>query len=788
MKPDTRLEKIGTGTYFPRNERGVALLIALAVLVLMAILAVSFYTTQEIEQTGTESARYARSAESIAQGGLEWAIALLESDHTFGYDTDYDVWAPLAKEVHRIPGYLDGFPGGGYDEEVLLRNVTGEDDVDLSELVPGDDARWIFIHDGTHVIGRFAAMITCESGKANLNLVGNKEHELDEDSTRGQCEGVSAAEINLGKILAAINNADPEWAEAIIDVRDGPDRRVGTPGDDDNDGGTDQVGYFNCDDDLDGVTDEVGEGVNEPDERNLDTIVGDDLKFLDLSTALMDVSLTPEARRDALNAIRDYVSVRSQTHCVLKLRPGEHDNDNVWPQFFINEPLVSGTLANNLWGWVFVQYEQNLNMNRLPQNVDYVQVAINIGDFIDEDNVPTQFGTAAGHTRGIDKTPYINEVEASPDRVNDPRGTYLYFEEYGEYIELFNPYDIDCEVSLFEVPTMNGLRHIRRIQVPAGEYVLIGDTGGWGKLPEAQGGALVPVTGKEPRPPSPYHEDLELDNGGVKLTLVLGNDPDKTEMWIEQTEYPPAGNMDDRTAQKDDPRVPDRQYWMVADETAGAENPWHPPGPIEEQFVVYNTKVGSIGHLGFVHTGEPWTTIDMTGHFDVSDWDNVHKERTWLTLYDVLSTLADPKNRPWHHGLININTASEEVLAGIKGLDASKLYRHTHVNYPSSQRRRVFETIAEIADIRPKEGEYIKMSSPATSWQREKVLADIAGLITVRSEVFRVTVLAQAVDRQGHPAAARKLEASVLRTIDTSAAGEASYRIRVLSTRWLSEY
>jgi hypothetical protein len=50
--------------------------------------------------------------------------------------------------------------------------------------------------------------------------------------------------------------------------------------------------------------------------------------------------------------------------------------------------------------------------------------------------------------------------------------------------------------------------------------------------------------------------------------------------------------------------------------------------------------------------------------------------------------------------------------------------------------------------------------------------------------VFRVTLLAQAVDRQGNMVGESKLEASVLRTIDTST-GRAN--VRVLSTRWIFE-
>jgi hypothetical protein len=78
----------------------------------------------------------------------------------------------------------------------------------------------------------------------------------------------------------------------------------------------------------------------------------------------------------------------------------------------------------------------------------------------------------------------------------------------------------------------------------------------------------------------------------------------------------------------------------------------------------------------------------------------------------------------------------------------------------------------------------VDMTKGATSSEREHNLADVVNLVTVRSNVFRVIVLAQAVDRQGHKTAERRLEASVMRTVNP---GTGEMKVRVLSMRWVPE-
>ena len=768
MKSNMRLQEILRP---PRDERGVALLIALAVLVLMAILAVSFYTSQDIESKAASNARAARSAEAIAEGGLEWAIALVESDETLGTDTNFDIWGPRAHET------------GGYNDDVLFNNGNNNE-VDLTELFPDPadldhpyDARWIYVRDGARVIGRFAAIIECENGKANVNVVGNgKQTDIDNS---GQAEGISPAEISLYNILDEITDADPAWADDIIDLRNGPDGKPGIAGgpggDDDGDG---PAGYVFCDDNLNGKPDpeDYQDAMNEPDEHNVHDPTGDDIVLLDLSTVRKYSSMTAAN----LTTIRAYITVNSQTQNVYKLEPA---NDSVTDDW-------AAKLCVNTATAIQIQTElQKLQVaGRLPATAKLNQITANILDFIDNNDDITQFGG----TYGIEKTPYINEVEASPQTypINLGGGVTGTVYDHGEFVELINPYDVPINVNL-DVPmqgdiggTGSGPRQlIHNISVPArsGEtpgFFVIGDTSGYYTYTDPDTEELKKVTFDDPTAPRPggcdMYKNLGLgDGGGTILLQASSGGP------IENAVYTGAGSRDNRTSQKDDPRVGD--WFGTFTASPGAENgAWNPDASgdmdlgltLSERFLIYNGKVGSVGHLGRVHAGQQWATIDLTGDdLPGGNWDTLHEEKTWLNIYDVFTTAENVENH--RYGLININTAPEEVLMGLKDVDASRIVADR--DPPTS---RVFESVAEIGEYLP-----IEAQGTAKTWIREKHLADVAGLVTVRSHVFRVTVLAQALDRQGNKTAERRLEASVLRTINT--AGSPS--VRVLSMRWLFE-
>ncbi len=788
---------MGACPYFSaplRDERGVALLIALAILVLMAILAVSFYTSEEIEQHGTEAARFARSAESIAQGGLEWAIALIESDipdagGSLLYDTNYDIWGLHAWDTFSAP------PNDMSD--VLLaysdpndndKNLCDLDDYDPDDPTHADndylDARWHVVHDGDRIIGRWAAIVTCENAKANVNVVGNVDDV--------QAEGVSPAEVSLQAILTAIEAMQPSLPDDITDwVPKIMNRRQGNePGDvGDDSPSLDGIGFVKCDDNLNGAVDEANDAVEEPAEHDLNNIKGDDIKFLDLSTVLMDVDFASAGeRRMVLNAIRDYITLDSLTQLRTRFVIGG--------TVFWSEQLPLNLYAQSTGGQtsIWVTMQQLLDEGRLPAGFDLWQLGVNIKDFLDEDSDPSTIDGPGSTRYGIEKnTAYINEIETDPEpyTINDWRGQYTAtVSDHGEFIELINPYDVPAEVrvtaywqrsdgaavkftsGVLTVPARSGntagylvlrdrsgvVRYVDSDDVPRKEYVVfpLGN-----ERPADIGEAVA------------FPANLRLEGDPITLIRVQNNHV------IETTGGGIGSAVGPETAQKDDPRQ--LGGWIEAPGTPGD---WNDPSAcnpgatgdmdsnarLSDLFAIYDGPVGSVGHLGLVYTGQPWTTIDMTG--DGVTWDTVHEEPCWLNLYDTFTASL------FYHecfGLININTAPKEILMGLKGVDETLAQRI--VDYVTLDQR--FESVGEL-------GQFIIPGPSATlnSWDREKALADVAGLITVRSQNFRVTVLAEAVDRQGNSVAQRKLEATVRRTFNLL--GEPT--VNVLSTRWLSEY
>ena len=401
---------MGNCPYFScGDERGVALLMALAVLVLMAILAVSFYMSESIEREGADNSRYARSAEALAESGLNWAMDLLARDvpddnGTPAYDTDYDIWARWAK---RSPNAYAG------NADLLFSNNRDDDAVDLSPLFgTGNDAqsydsRWILIHDGDRVIGRLAVLVEDECGKVNLNAAGDANWTL--------YNGLGPAEVALNWVLNEINSslADTEAAQ-IIELRYGDDKKPGIAGnDDDNDG---PLGYRLCDDNLNGVIDETGDAVDEPDEHDPYSIAGDDIVFDDLTTILLAPNIdayrgdgSDADKVEKFNDLLAYLTVNSRTQGIYKVKPADNA-DNAWaPMLALDGSANASTIRQRL--------QELQDAGRLPKkwasddDVDLDQIAANIADFIDEDNVPTQLGSK----HGVERTPYLNEIEANRD-------------------------------------------------------------------------------------------------------------------------------------------------------------------------------------------------------------------------------------------------------------------------------------------------------------------------------------------------------------------------------------
>lgn len=209
----------------PQANRGIALLVVVSVLTVIAVMGVSFVFSMHLE---TQAARHfsdVTTARYVAEGGIAVARALLDEDQ-MGSRLD-DLSEPWASH----------FSGD---------DVTVEPDAASS--------RWWTLEDPAQdILGRYAVFVRDEAGKANVNTA----------LADPAAAGVDAVNLTTVLTIAGVANA-ASAASAIEGARYGPDGRPGVA----------QV-----DDDRDGA-------VDEPDEYQVLALRGDDRRFESLGELL----------------------------------------------------------------------------------------------------------------------------------------------------------------------------------------------------------------------------------------------------------------------------------------------------------------------------------------------------------------------------------------------------------------------------------------------------------------------------------------------------------------------
>lgn len=190
-----------------RAERGVALLIVVSLLTVIGIMGVAFAFSMYLETQATRQFVSTTQARYVGEAGVSFARALLDEDR-------------LDSRVDELTEDWASAPRGS--------------DVD----VDGDkapDAKWQPVTDATgRTVGRYAVVITDESGKANLNVA------------QAESSPVGLGAIDMTTLLeqAKIDDA-ASVAQAIERYRYGDDERPGLGGiDDDTDGAIDEVDEY----------------------------------------------------------------------------------------------------------------------------------------------------------------------------------------------------------------------------------------------------------------------------------------------------------------------------------------------------------------------------------------------------------------------------------------------------------------------------------------------------------------------------------------------------------------
>ena len=258
-----------------KNNSGIALILVLGVLAVLVILATTFAFNMRLEQKAASNYLDAVKAESIAELGINHAIAVLRNDATAGdascqgYDWYDDNW-----------GFNPGGTGGSHPFA-----ATGADDDDhnidndsnsstyTKDFTPGRDSCWIDVTSGIETIGRYAVLILDESGRMNINYAGN----IYDSGSFNKDEGWTTWEIDLEKL----SGIDSTLAKNIVKYRYGLNEKPGASGDDEGDSNT--LAYDGIDNTGDGQgTGAVvpDEGVEEPDEFTPWFPRGDDCPFV----------------------------------------------------------------------------------------------------------------------------------------------------------------------------------------------------------------------------------------------------------------------------------------------------------------------------------------------------------------------------------------------------------------------------------------------------------------------------------------------------------------------------
>ncbi|MFH1903117.1 MAG: hypothetical protein ABIK20_03560 [Candidatus Omnitrophota bacterium] len=586
--------------------------------------------------------------------------------------------------------------------ELWRRDFTGDEvDNDADRLA---DSRWFLVKKGDRILGRYAVLIEDESAKVHLNASGN----ISRNGYQGINEGWKVNEIGLHN-LPGLNL---EIARSACLWRYGSNGLPGGSGDDDSDNFFAAVDGI--DNDADGFIDESGEGINEPDEFTDAKSCGDDRPFLSPEDLKEVSGVGPEIYEKVKNIITIFSYDKNLN--------------------FSGEPRLNLSQAS------ISEIKEGLRRCGFTNEAQLCQMAVNIKDYQDNDSIPDKDVDSKNNIYyGLEKTPYFNEIEAAPDLEAKWNVTVLTFWwSKGEFLELFNPYSQPVSVGGWKIDIGNffSVALKKDAQIPGCGYYTVGDRlAFWVSIDFATwppGVIIIPSFNSTPKGCDQYEEFIGLPILGSQLVLF-----DENGNTIESTNYGPDfyGKI---TRQKNDPRMSGLFDWFPGPASSGKQNALFLPEVGLEvnrlnwpgHFLIKNKPFSQVGELGNIHQMRQWRTINLWREGD-SD----------LKTQDIF-TVSEPVDLP-APGRININTAPLPVLTTLP-----------FIGIEEGNKIRAGRPYSEIGAVAPKLnflwGYNLKDDDNDgfidEDDERELVYRRISNLITVRSNVFRVTITGQAVE------------------------------------------
>ncbi|MBN2097437.1 MAG: general secretion pathway protein GspK [Candidatus Omnitrophica bacterium] len=312
------------------SKNGIALVLVVSILTVVAIIVVSFIFTMRMESRAAVNYLWQEKARYIAEAGIAHARAVLKEDKGNNFLDSYDdPWRSI-------------FTGGNIDN-----NEDG-----------GKDSRWIEMTVGGEVIGRYAVLIEDEAAKANINVCG-----FHNESPIKAIQGATTFEVSLKDFLNAKAISQAQGiANAIIAYRYGQDLAPGEKAKDDN---LNQyfLDYDGVDNNANGDIDEPAEGVDEPGEFVVQHPYGDDRPFL--TTA--QIKNIPEMSENIYRKIKSEITAYSETPSTNRNGDFQWDINHIDAQQLLDVLLRSGVAnpwqkAVNLVDFTDTDFSQSVAM------------------------------------------------------------------------------------------------------------------------------------------------------------------------------------------------------------------------------------------------------------------------------------------------------------------------------------------------------------------------------------------------------------------------------------------
>lgn len=638
-------------------------------------------------------------------------------------------------------------------EDTWRKNFKG-DETDLNNDGK-NDAKWFYVKNKEgEIIGRYAVLIEDENGKININTAGNLSCRFN--------EGYTSSEILPFYLLGKENILN------IVKFRYGEDECPGKRNQDDNKNNN-EYEKDKIDNDADGVVDESNEGIDEPEEFNIEKPYGDDRPYFDIS----DIKLVKGIGKENYEKIKNFITVFSYDM--------ERDKDD--------KERININTAD--FDTLFSLFKSTGYSSGLA-----AQLSANIIDYRDTNSVPTVKKIKNSLIIGIEDVPYLNEIDAvKPWKIEKTNaGALIISEQGGQFIELFNPYDREIDIggwkikgvitlfsnfwdSIFSASqdvyddAVKGETEIHQpdildklnpfsitirqgAKIKPHSFYTIGDL--------IRIVIVIPVKGppvllllpiRDPSNCQQYEPILAVNPGSFgAISKILSFIPFLSKLGLDFTIslYDDHGNLIEKndypvdtpftTVQKNDPRMKNSLNWFPGAPTPDGLNDVFIPETGKEvnmdnwqsSFCIKNSSFSSVAEISLIHRNSQWKTL------------NLWKNKTDREIIDRIKV----KEREKVYGRININTCDKKTILSLPLID--------RVIAEIIIKARPFKDISEILGtpsginlIRNLLSRQItkygfdaidndKDKYADTEREKEMIFSKIANLITVRSNVFKI--------------------------------------------------